>query len=426
MRCSAGDKTPGASPPNHDMSETNHIKLPEGSIGRTTTTLNLGPTHPATHGVFQNILELDGERIVKAEATVGYIHRAFEKIAERRPLYQITTLTDRLNYCSAPINNMGWHLTCEKLLRIHTPKRVDYLRVIVMELARITDHLICTSIVGVDAGAFTGFLYVMQFRELVYEIYEEICGARLTTNMGRIGGFERDFPPAAWEKLERFLKEYPKAQKELETLLVRNRIFYERTRGSGAISAERALNYGFTGPNLRAAGVDYDVRVHEPYCSYGDFDFRIPVGTTGDNYDRFMVRTEEIWQSLSIIEQAYRKIQDMNGPDASVYHAEVPEYYLPQKSEVYTKMEALIWHFKIVMGEVDIPAGEVYLAVEGGNGELGFYLISDGGRSPYRLHFRRPCFIYYQAYEEIVQGSMLSDAVITMSSLNLIAGEMDA
>ncbi|MBM3442975.1 MAG: NADH-quinone oxidoreductase subunit D [Bacteroidetes bacterium] len=408
------------------MSETNHIKLPEGSIGRTTTTLNLGPTHPATHGVFQNILELDGERIVKAEATVGYIHRAFEKIAERRPLYQITTLTDRLNYCSAPINNMGWHLTCEKLLRIHTPKRVDYLRVIVMELARITDHLICTSIVGVDAGAFTGFLYVMQFRELVYEIYEEICGARLTTNMGRIGGFERDFPPAAWEKLERFLKEYPKAQKELETLLVRNRIFYERTRGSGAISAERALNYGFTGPNLRAAGVDYDVRVHEPYCSYGDFDFRIPVGTTGDNYDRFMVRTEEIWQSLSIIEQAYRKIQDMNGPDASVYHAEVPEYYLPQKSEVYTKMEALIWHFKIVMGEVDIPAGEVYLAVEGGNGELGFYLISDGGRSPYRLHFRRPCFIYYQAYEEIVQGSMLSDAVITMSSLNLIAGEMDA
>jgi NADH-quinone oxidoreductase subunit D len=409
-----------------NMSDHNNIKLPEGSIGKTTTTLNLGPTHPATHGVFQNILELDGERIVKAEATVGYIHRAFEKIAERRPLYQITTLTDRLNYCSAPINNMGWHLTVEKLLGIKTPKRVDYLRVIVMELARITDHLICTSIVGVDAGAFTGFLYVMQYRELVYEIYEEICGARLTTNMGRVGGFERNFSAAAWEKLERFLKEYPKAQKELESLLVRNRIFYERTRGTGAISAERALNYGFTGPNLRATGVDYDVRVHEPYASYEDFDFKIPVGTTGDNHDRFMVRTEEIWQSLSIIEQAYRKIQEFKGAEVDVYHADVPEYYLPAKDDVYTKMEALIWHFKIVMGETDIPAGELYNAVEGGNGELGFYIISDGGRSPYRLHFRRPCFIYYQAYEEIVRGSMLSDAVITMSSLNLIAGEMDA
>lgn len=408
------------------MSEHSNIRLPEGSIGKTTTTLNLGPTHPATHGVFQNILELDGERIVKADATVGYIHRAFEKLAERRPLYQITTLTDRLNYCSAPLNNMGWHLTCEKLLGIRTPKRVDYLRVIVMELARITDHLICTSIVGVDAGAFTGFLYVMQYRELVYEIYEEICGARLTTNMGRIGGFERNFSNAAWEKLERFLKEYPKAQRELENLLVRNRIFYERTRGTGGISAERALNYGFTGPNLRAAGVDYDVRVHEPYSSYGDFDFRIPVGTTGDNYDRFMVRTEEIWQSLSIIEQAYRKVSDMKGAEAEVYHADTPEYYLPEKPDVYTKMEALIYHFKIVMGETEIPPGEVYMAVEGGNGELGFYLVSDGGRTPYRLHFRRPCFIYYQAYEELIKGSMLSDAIITMSSLNLIAGEMDA
>jgi NADH-quinone oxidoreductase subunit D len=321
---------------------------------------------------------------------------------------------------------MGWHLTCEKLLGVRTPKRVDYLRVIIMELARITDHLICNSIVGVDAGAFTGFLYVMQYRELAYEIYEEICGARLTTNMGRIGGFERNFPQAAWEKLERFLREYPRAQKELEALLTRNRIFYERTKGTGGISAERALNYGFTGPNLRATGVDYDVRVHAPYSSYEDFDFIIPVGTTGDNFDRFQVRNAEIWQSLSIIEQAYRKVQSFKGAEADVYHADIPEYYLPEKEDVYTKMEALIWHFKIVMGETEIPAGEVYMSVEGGNGELGFYLISDGGRSPYRLHFRRPCFIYYQAYQEIVKGSMLSDAVITMSSMNLIAGEMDA
>jgi NADH-quinone oxidoreductase subunit D len=403
-----------------------HIKLPEGSIEKQTTTLNLGPTHPATHGVFQNIIELDGERIVSAEQTVGFIHRAFEKIAERRPLYQITTLTDRLNYCSSPINNMGWHLTCEKLLKVETPKRVDYLRVIIMELSRITDHLICNSIVGVDAGAYTGFLYVMQWRELAYEIYEEVCGSRLTTNMGRIGGFERNFTNTAFEKIEKFLKEFPAVWKEFENLFKRNRIFMDRTKDTGAISAERALNYGFTGPNLRASGVDYDVRIHTPYSSYQDFDFTVPVGTTGDNYDRWLVRGEEVWQSLSIIEQAYKKIQEFKGTEADVYHADCPAYYLPEKKDVYTKMEALIYHFKIIMGETEIPKGEVYSAVEGANGELGFYLISDGGRSPYRLHFRRPCFIYYQAYSELTNNAMLSDAIMTMSSLNLIAGELDA
>jgi NADH-quinone oxidoreductase subunit D len=405
---------------------TEHKKLADGSIEKTTTTLNLGPTHPATHGVFQNILEMDGERIVSAEQTVGYIHRAFEKIAERRPLYQITPLTDRLNYCSSPINNMGWHLTCEKLLGIETPKRVDYLRVIIMELARIADHLICNSIVGVDTGAYTGFLYVMQYRELIYEIWEEVCGSRLTTNIGRIGGFERNFNNIAFEKLEKFLKEYPIVLKEFNDLFKRNRIFMDRTIGVGPISAERAMNYGFTGPNLRAAGVDYDVRVHTPYSSYQDFDFNVPVGTTGDCYDRFLVRDEEMWQSLSIIQQAYQKVQEFKGTDADVFHADVPQYYLPKKKDVYTKMEALIWHFKIIMGEIDIPPGEVYVPVEGGNGEVGYYLISDGGRTPYRLHFRRPCFIYYQAYEELVKGSMMSDAIITLSSLNLIAGEMDA
>jgi len=407
------------------MSEQ-HIKLPESSIEKTTTTLNLGPTHPATHGVMQNILELDGERIVSADQTIGYIHRAFEKLAERRPLAQITTLTDRLNYCSAPLNNMGWHMTCEKLLGVQTPKRVDYLRVIMMELARIADHLICNSIMGVDAGAYTGFLYVMQFRELIYEIYEEVCGARLTTNMGRIGGFERNFTDKAFQKLEKFLEEYPRALKEFEDMFQRNRIFMDRTMGVGGISAERALNYGFTGPNLRAAGVDYDVRVQNPYASYQDFDFIIPVGSTGDCYDRWLVREQEMWQSLSILRQAYQKIQSFKGAEAEVYHADTPAYYLPEKKDVYTKMEALIYHFKIIMGETEIPAGEVYHSIEAGNGELGFYLISDGGRSPYRLHFRRPCFIYYQAYEELVKGSMLSDAIMTMSSLNLIAGEMDA
>ena len=408
------------------MTEHEHIRLPEGSIEKTTTTLNLGPTHPATHGVFQNILELDGERIVSAEQTVGYIHRAFEKLAERRPLYQVTPLTDRLNYCSSPINNMGWHITCEKLLGITIPKRVDYLRVIIMELARISDHLICNSIVGVDTGAYTGFLYVMQYRELIYEIYEEICGSRLTTNIGRIGGFERNFNDIAFQKLDKFLVEYPKVLKEFINLFERNRIFIERTQGTGPISAERALNYSFTGSNLRAAGVDYDVRVHTPYSSYEDFQFNVPVGTTGDNYDRWQVRNEEMWESLSIIEQAYRKVKEFKGADAEVFHADVPEYYLPEKEDVYTKMEALIWHFKIIMGEIDIPVGEVYSCVEGANGEVGYYLISDGGRTPYRLHFRRPGFIYYQAYEEMTKGSMMSDAIITLSSLNLIAGEIDA
>jgi NADH-quinone oxidoreductase subunit D len=321
---------------------------------------------------------------------------------------------------------MGWHLTCEKLLGVQTPKRVDYLRVIIMELARISDHLICNSIVGVDSGAYTGFLYVMQYRELIYEIYEEVCGSRLTTNIGRIGGFERNFNDIAFQKLEKFLNEYPRVLKEFENLFTRNRIFMERTIGAGPISAERAMNYGFTGPNLRAAGVDYDVRVASPYSSYEDFQFDIPVGTTGDCYDRFLVRNQEMWQSLSIIRQAYQKVQEFKGAEAEVYHADVPEYYLPKKEDVYTSMEALIWHFKIIMGEIDMPAGEVYNSVEGANGELGYYMVSDGGRTPYRLHFRRPCFIYYQAYEELIKGAMLSDAIIVMSSLNLIAGEMDA
>ncbi|MBL7717914.1 MAG: NADH-quinone oxidoreductase subunit D [Flavipsychrobacter sp.] len=407
-----------------------HIKLADESLQKQTTTLNLGPTHPATHGVFQNILEIDGERVLDAKPTIGYIHRAFEKIAERRPYYQITTLTDRLNYCSAPINNMGWHMTVEKLLGIKTPKRVDYLRVIVMELARIADHLVCNSVVAVDTGALTGFTYVFQWRELIYEIYEEICGSRLTTNMGRVGGFERNFSETAFAKINKFLDEFPKVMKEFENLMNRNRIFMDRCIGAGPISAERALSYSFTGPNLRAAGVDLDIRVSDPYCSYEEFDFKIPVGTTGDVYDRYMVRNDEIWESHSIIRQAMEKIQKLEQEfpsEKKVFYApEADHFHLPAKEDVYTKMEALIYHFKIIMGEIDAPAGEVYHAVEGANGELGFYLVSDGGRTPYRLHFRRPCFIYYQAYPEIIKNGLLSDGIIALSSLNVIAGELDA
>jgi NADH-quinone oxidoreductase subunit D len=384
------------------------------------TTLNLGPTHPATHGIFQNILTMDGEKIIAADQTVGYIHRAFEKIAERRPLYQITTLTDRMNYCSSPINNFGWMMTVEKFLGVEVPKRAQYIRVIMMELARIADHLVCNGILGVDTGAFTGFLYLFEEREYIYEIYEEMCGARLTTNMGRIGGMERDLSKEAQRKLDAFLKRFPPVMREFERLFNRNRIFMDRTVGVGGISAERALSYGFTGPNLRAAGVDYDVRVMNPYSSYQDFEFDVPIGKDGDTYDRFMVRNEEIWQSFRIIEQAYKNLPE--GP----YYADAPEYYLPPKHDVYTKMEALIYHFKIVMGEIDAPAGEIYHAVEGGNGELGFYFISDGGRAPYRVHFRRPCFIYYQAFPEMSIGTTISDAIVTLSSLNVIAGELDA
>ncbi|TAF74054.1 MAG: NADH-quinone oxidoreductase subunit D [Bacteroidetes bacterium] len=404
------------------MSEEKHIQL-VNELEKETVTINLGPTHPATHGIFQNILEVDGEKIVACESTIGYIHRAFEKLAERRPFYQITPITDRLNYCSSPINNMGWHMTAEKLLGIQNPKRVDYMRVIIMELARIADHLICTSILGVDTGALTGFLYVFQEREKIYDIYEEICGARLTTNIGRIGGFERDWNENVFIKLNAFLKDFEKNYREFEGMLARNRIFMDRTIGCGPISGERALNYGFTGPNLRAAGVDYDVRVMNPYCSYEEFEFDIPVGTNGDAYDRFNVLNGEIYESIKIIRQALAKIEK---EPKGVFHAEAPGIYLPKKQDVYTKMEALIYHFKVVMGEIDAPVGEVYHAVEGGNGELGFYLISDGGRTPYRLHFRRPSFIYYQSFPELCKGSVLSDAIITMSSLNVIAGELDA
>ena len=384
------------------------------------TTLNLGPTHPATHGIFQNVLTMDGEIIVDAVQTIGYIHRAFEKIAEHRPYNQITTLTDRLNYCSSPINNMGWHMTVEKLIGVEIPKRAQYMRVIIMELARISDHLVCNAVVGVDSGALTGFTYLFQWREKIYDIFEQIGGARLTNNIGRIGGLERDFSDEVYKKIKEFLHDFPKGFTEFSNLLERNRIFVDRVANTGAISAERALSFGFTGPNLRAAGVDYDVRVMSPYSSYQDFEFAIPIGEKGDTYDRFIVRQNEIWESLKIIRQA------MDNMPQGKWYADVPEFYLPPKEDVYTKMEALIYHFKVVMGETDVPKGEIYHSVEGGNGELGFYLISDGGRAPFRLHFRRPSFIYYQAYPEMIKGSMLSDAILTMSSLNVIAGELDA
>lgn len=391
--------------------------------GRELSVINFGPTHPSTHGVFQNILLLDGDIILDADTTVGYIHRAFEKIAEHRTFSQINVLTDRLNYCSAPLNNMCWWMTAEKALNIEVSKKIDYMRVIVMELARIADHIICNGILGVDLGAYTGFTYVMQFREQIYDIFEEICGSRLTTNMGRIGGFERDFSEACFAKIEKFMKEFPVTWDELEKLFIRNRIFMDRTIDVGVLSAEKAINYGFTGPNLRATGVDYDVRTSAPYSSYLDFEFDIPVGQSGDTYDRWCVRLQEVKESMRIIRQAVDKLKRMK---KEPYHVDVPEYYLPEKEDVYTKMEALINHFKIIMAEYPVPTGETYHSVEAANGELGMYMITDGSRSPFRVHFRRPCFIYYQAFAEMVKGRSISDAVTTLSSINVIAGELDA
>lgn len=402
------------------MSHTHaDIELSDNFDGEIAT-LNLGPTHPATHGIFQNVLKVDGEKIISSEPTIGYIHRAFEKIAEHRAYYQITTLTDRLNYCSSPINNTGYLMAVEKLAKIEVNKKVDYMRIIMMELARIADHIICDSVIGVDTGALTGFTYIWQWREKIYDIYEEVAGARLTTNMGRIGGFDKDFSPRFHVLLKEFIRDFPAKFEEFNNLLERNRIFMDRCIGAGPISAEMALAYGFTGPNLRATGVDYDIRVAMPYCSYGDFDFKIPVGVNGDTYDRFTVRQEEIRQSFKLVCDAYNNL-----PEGKC-HADVPDFFLPPKQDVYSKMEPLIYQFKIIMGEVPMPVGEVYFPVEGGNGELGFYIQSDGGRSPVRMHFRRPCFIYYQAYPEMIKGSVLSDAILTMSSLNVIAGELDA
>jgi len=292
-----------------------------------------------------------------------------------------------------------------------------------MELARISDHIVCNGVLGVDTGAFTGFLYMMEHREAIYEIYEEICGSRLTTNVGRIGGFERNFNDIFFRKVRKFLDDFKPALAEFEALFNRNRIFIDRTKGVACVTPETALSFSWSGPLLRAAGVDYDVRAMNPYSSYEDLDFEVPVGTCGDVYDRFLVRNEEMKQSMRMIEQCLKLIEK---EDSTIFHADVPAYYLPPKEEVYNNMEALIYHFKIVMGEVETPVGEVYHSVEGANGELGFYLVNDGGRSPYRLHFRRPSFINYQMYAPMSSGMLLSDAILNMSSLNVIAGELDA
>ncbi len=381
--------------------------------------LNLGPHHPAMHGILDNRLKLDGERIISVESHIGYCHRSFEKLSEHYSYNQVLTIVDRMNYVSSMSNNTGWLLAAEKMLGIEVPKLVQYVRVIMMEMNRIMDHLVCNGILGVDAGAYTGFLYLYQIREEAYKITEKMFGGRITTNFGRIGGLDRTLYPEFKEDVLTWLKPIPKFFKEFHTLMTRNRIFIERCRDICPVTPERAYEYGFTGPNLRSTGVDYDLRKNEPYSGYEDFDFRVPVGTTGDVYDRYMVRMDEMDESLKIIEQAVNNLPD--GP----WHADIPHMFLPDKKDVYSNMEAMIYHFKIIMHGIRPPVGEIYSAIEAPNGELGFYCVSDGGPNPYRLHFRSPCLYSYQAIEELIKGFLIADAVMHISSTNTIAGELE-
>ncbi|XDD51177.1 NADH-quinone oxidoreductase subunit D [Leptospira sp. WS92.C1] len=388
--------------------------LPEGHL-----LVNLGPSHPATHGILQNVIQLDGERIVEAESVIGYVHRCFEKLGERYTYNQFLVCTDRMNYVSTPLNNIGWILAVEKMMQISVPDRVTYVRMIISELSRIMDHIICSGILGVDLGAFSGLLHLFHHRENIYQVIEKLTGARLTTTFCRIGGLERDIYPEFAKEVKLVCNGLKPAIEEFNSLLLKNKIFLGRTEGIGGISAEDAIAYGYTGPNLRAAGVDWDVRRDEPYMLYDQVDFDIPVGEDGSVLHRTLVRMEEMRQSIRIIEQL------VDGIPSGPWHADLPHAYLPEKQKVYNNMEELIYHFKIIMHGVKVPPGEHYMATEAANGELGYYIVSEGEKSPWRVHVRRPCFWYYQSFAELVRGGLLADSVATMSSLNVIAGELD-
>lgn len=381
--------------------------------------LNLGPSHPAMHGCFRVLLELDGEKIVNALPEIGYLHRCFEKEAEDHNYTQVIPYTDRLNYVSPLMNNVGYCMTVEKLMGIEIPERARWIRMLICEVSRILDHTVCVGTNLVDIGALTNYWYLFNVRELFTDWVEALCGARLTTSYTRIGGVMRDFPPDTDKKLKSCIKELRKAIKDVEGLTKKNKILMDRTQNVGAISPEDAVNYGFTGPCLRATGVDYDVRMAHPYYFYRDLDWDIPVGLNGDTYDRIFVRMEEMKQSARMIEQILKKMRA--GPIVVDDWA----LTLPPKNETYSNIEALMAHFKIIMEGVKIPRGEVYSYTEAANGELGFYIVSDGGDKPYRIKVRPPCFAIYQAYPELIRGHMVADAVAIMGSLNIVAGELD-
>ncbi|MFC1563807.1 NADH dehydrogenase (quinone) subunit D [candidate division KSB1 bacterium] len=384
-------------------------------------TLNFGPQHPATHGTLHVEMVLEGETVVKAIPHIGYLHTGFEKLGENLSYNQWITLSDRMNYLSPLCNNIGFAMTVEKLFDLEVTKKCEYVRILLYELTRISDHLVCVGTAAMDLGAFTVFLYFFEMREWLYTLFELATGARLTTSYTRIGGMMRELPDEFYVGVKKFVKDFHPVVKEVETLLNRNKIFIERTRDVGVIDGETAINYGLTGPCLRGSGVSWDLRKNAPYSCYEDFDFDIPVGERGDVYDRYWVRMEEMKQSVKIVEQCIEKM-----PEGRV-NIDDPKVILPDKGEVYNSIEGLIHHFEITMENRGIkpPVGEVYDATESPNGELGFYLISTGGRNPYRLRVRPPSLINYQVFPYMLEGGMLSDSVAILGSMNIIAGELD-
>ena len=381
--------------------------------------LNMGPAHPATHGTVKFLLTLDGETVVDMTVEVGYLHRGFEKMCESVTYSNVFPYTDRLNYCSAIMNNIGYALAVEKLCDIEVTERCKYIRVVTNELARISDHYTNIAAAALELGALTAFIYFVEAREIVWDLLEKVCGARLTSNYIRIGGLMCDLPPGFNNDLEATYPKLDKLFEDVDNLLTKNRIFLDRMRDTGAISKEDAISWGFTGPCLRACGIDYDIRKKQPYLVYDRLDFDIPIGTTGDNFDRYLVRMEEIKQSLKIIKQAMKDMPE--GP----INTDNPYLRIPSKQDVYSQMEEMIAHFKVVIDGVKPPVGEVYYATEAANGELGFYIVSDGSGKPWKCRVRPPCFTMTGALPDLCKGGMLADIVPTFDMLNMIGGECD-
>ncbi len=391
----------------------------EGKRKKDLVYVNLGPSHPATHGTLRALCALDGETIVTAVTEMGYLHRGFEKDCEAHTYQQVIPYTDRLNYVSAIMNNVGFCKAVERMMGITIPERAMAVRLIACELNRIIDHLVCAGANLVDIGALTNFWYSFNAREKVYDILEKLCGARLTSSYLRIGGLARDLYPSFADDVKTVLKDIRHNTGEIQKLITKNRIFLDRTQGLCKVSKETAIAYGWTGPTLRASGVEYDLRKAEPYYHYEDYKFDIPVGSVGDIYDRIFVRLLEIEESASIIEQALKKIP--KGP----FMTDDKRVALPPKQQTYGNIEGLMNHFKIIMHGILPEAGEVYDSTEAANGELGFYVVSDGSKNPYRIKCRPPCFMNFAAFHEMIEGRMVADAVANLGSINIIAGELD-
>ena len=381
--------------------------------------LNMGPSHPAMHGTVRMKLSLDGETVVKCDPEVGYLHRGMEKMSENRTYAQCLPYTDRLNYVSPLINNVGFVLTLEKLLRAESTPRADYIRVIISELSRITDHFTAIAASALELGGFTPMLWGVEARDHLYNLIEDLTGARLTVNYVRVGGVKADLPADFHDNWLDYREKILHLHKDIDAVLTTNGVFLDRNDEVGAISREDAIEHGFTGVVLRSTGEPYDVRRAHPYLGYDTFEWDVVVGTSGDNLDRYLCRMEEILQSAKIIDQCFEAMEP--GPIISKDWA----IALPEKGEVYHSIEGMIAHFETIMKGIEAPPGEVYGFVEGGNGELGFYMVSDGKGGPYRLHVRPPCFAFMQGLHLMVEGGMLADIIPTFDSINMIGGEID-